>query len=98
MHTLVGNCPLLSALRADDDEDAGQKEKLVMMEDCELVTVVDVYPGRLEITNQHIYFYDSSTEKEEGECIRVYANACANISVYMFQLICHLKHLHVALY
>ncbi|MCJ8729842.1 hypothetical protein PDJAM_G00110980 [Pangasius djambal] len=49
-----------------DDEDAGQKEKLVMMEDCELVTVVDVYPGRLEITNQHIYFYDSSTEKEEG--------------------------------
>uniref|UniRef100_A0A8C2BB23 Neurobeachin-like protein 2 n=1 Tax=Cyprinus carpio TaxID=7962 RepID=A0A8C2BB23_CYPCA len=49
-----------------DSEEAGQKEKLVISEDCELVTVVDVYPGRLELTTQHIYFYDSSTEKEEG--------------------------------
>lgn len=45
----------------------GQKEKLVLWEDCELVTVVDVVPGRLELTTQHIYFYDSSQEKEEGE-------------------------------
>uniref|UniRef100_A0A672MW73 Neurobeachin like 1 n=1 Tax=Sinocyclocheilus grahami TaxID=75366 RepID=A0A672MW73_SINGR len=49
-----------------DSEEAGQKEKLVISEDCELVTVVDVYPGRLELTTQHIYFYDSSAEKEEG--------------------------------
>jgi hypothetical protein len=48
-------------------EEAGQKEKLVLWEDCELVTQVDVSPGRLELTTQHIYFYDSSTEKEEGE-------------------------------
>ena len=48
-------------------EEAGQKEKLVLWEDCELVTVVDVVPGRLELTTQHIYFYDSSQEKEEGE-------------------------------
>ncbi|XP_035380132.1 neurobeachin-like protein 1 isoform X1 [Electrophorus electricus] len=48
------------------DEDEAQKEKLVMMEECELVTMVDVYPGRLELTTQHIYFYDGSTEKEEG--------------------------------
>uniref|UniRef100_A0A665TZS6 Neurobeachin-like protein 2 n=1 Tax=Echeneis naucrates TaxID=173247 RepID=A0A665TZS6_ECHNA len=47
-------------------EEAGQKEKLVLLEDCELVTVVDVVPGRLELTTQHIYFYDSSQEKEEG--------------------------------
>eukprot|EP00064_Thunnus_orientalis_P017246 superscaffoldBa00003616_g17326 len=47
-------------------EEAGQKEKLVLWEDCELVTVVDVVPGRLELTTQHIYFYDSSQEKEEG--------------------------------
>uniref|UniRef100_A0A8C7KG92 Neurobeachin-like protein 2 n=1 Tax=Oncorhynchus kisutch TaxID=8019 RepID=A0A8C7KG92_ONCKI len=47
-------------------EEAGQKEKLVLWEDCELVTQVDVSPGRLELTTQHIYFYDSSTEKEEG--------------------------------
>ncbi|XP_034031730.1 neurobeachin-like protein 1 isoform X2 [Thalassophryne amazonica] len=49
-----------------DPEEAGQKEKLVLLEDCELVTVVDVVPGRLELTTQHIYFYDSSQEKEEG--------------------------------
>lgn len=48
-------------------EEAGQKEKLVLWEDCELVTVVDVVPGRLELTTQHIYFYDSSQEKEEGK-------------------------------
>ncbi|KAM8904058.1 neurobeachin-like protein 1 isoform 2-T3 [Spinachia spinachia] len=47
-------------------EEAGQKEKLVLWEDCELVTVVDVVPGRLELTTQHIYFYDSSQEKDEG--------------------------------
>uniref|UniRef100_A0AAX7TCJ9 Neurobeachin-like protein 2 n=1 Tax=Astatotilapia calliptera TaxID=8154 RepID=A0AAX7TCJ9_ASTCA len=47
--------------------EAGQKEKLVLWEDCELVTIVDVVPGRLELTTQHIYFYDSSQEKEEGE-------------------------------
>ncbi|XP_072228514.1 neurobeachin-like protein 1 isoform X2 [Leuresthes tenuis] len=47
-------------------EDAGQKEKQVLMEDCELVTVVDVVSGRLELTTQHIYFYDISQEKEEG--------------------------------
>lgn len=47
-------------------EEAGQKEKLILSEDCELVTVVDVVPGRLELTTQHIYFYDSSQEKEEG--------------------------------
>ena len=48
-------------------EEAGQKEKLVLGEDCELVTVVDVVPGRLELTTQHIYFYDGSQDKEEGE-------------------------------
>uniref|UniRef100_A0A8C1S6U9 Neurobeachin-like 1 n=1 Tax=Cyprinus carpio TaxID=7962 RepID=A0A8C1S6U9_CYPCA len=54
-------------LLEEDPASAGQKEKLVISEDCELVTVVDVYPGRLELTTQHIYFYDSSAEKEEGE-------------------------------
>uniref|UniRef100_A0A4W6E3W2 Neurobeachin-like protein 2 n=1 Tax=Lates calcarifer TaxID=8187 RepID=A0A4W6E3W2_LATCA len=51
---------------ANNQSEAGQKEKLVLWEDCELVTVVDVVPGRLELTTQHIYFYDSSQEKEEG--------------------------------
>uniref|UniRef100_A0A672TVB4 Neurobeachin-like protein 2 n=1 Tax=Strigops habroptila TaxID=2489341 RepID=A0A672TVB4_STRHB len=42
------------------------KEKLILSEDCELITVIDVIPGRLEITTQHIYFFDGSFEKEEG--------------------------------
>ncbi|XP_063780672.1 neurobeachin-like protein 2 isoform X2 [Pseudophryne corroboree] len=44
-----------------------QREKLVISEDCELITIVAVIPGRLEVTTQHIYFYDFSSEKEETE-------------------------------
>ncbi|KAG5833936.1 hypothetical protein ANANG_G00281190 [Anguilla anguilla] len=54
-----------NSLRSEAEE-AGQREKLVMSEDCELVTVMDVSPGRLELTTQHIYFYDGGAEKEEG--------------------------------
>ncbi|XP_072473428.1 neurobeachin-like protein 1 isoform X1 [Notamacropus eugenii] len=43
-----------------------QKEKLVLSEDCELITVIDVIPGRFEVTTQHIYFHDGSIEKEDG--------------------------------
>ncbi|XP_066543971.1 neurobeachin-like protein 1 isoform X1 [Amia ocellicauda] len=49
-----------------NEAEQSQKEKLVISEDCELITVMDVIAGRLEITTQHVYFYDSSVEKEEG--------------------------------
>jgi hypothetical protein len=42
------------------------KEKLVISEDVELVTLVDVIKGRLEVTTTHIYFFDCSSNKEEG--------------------------------
>ncbi|KAM9352743.1 neurobeachin-like protein 2 [Symphorus nematophorus] len=48
-------------------EDESQKEKLVLSEDCELITIVAVVPGRLEVTTHHLYFYDGSSEKEETE-------------------------------
>ncbi|KAM9310767.1 neurobeachin-like protein 2 isoform 2-T2 [Pholidichthys leucotaenia] len=48
-------------------EDENQKEKLVLSEDCELITIVAVVPGRLEVTTHHLYFYDGSSEKEETE-------------------------------
>lgn len=32
-----------------------------------LITTVAVVPGRLEVTTQHVYFYDGSSEKEETE-------------------------------
>uniref|UniRef100_A0A8B9BTD5 Neurobeachin-like protein 2 n=1 Tax=Anser brachyrhynchus TaxID=132585 RepID=A0A8B9BTD5_9AVES len=50
----------------DEKDEQSQKEKLILSEDCELITVIDVIPGRLEITTQHIYFFDGSLEKEEG--------------------------------
>ncbi|XP_061771757.1 neurobeachin-like protein 2 isoform X2 [Nerophis ophidion] len=48
-------------------EDESQKEKLVLSEDCELITIIDVVPGRLEVTTHHIYFYDGNIEKVETE-------------------------------
>jgi len=50
-----------------EGEDESEKEKLVLSEDCELITIVAVVPGRLEVTTHHLYFYDGSSEKEETE-------------------------------
>ncbi|XP_068425985.1 neurobeachin-like protein 2 isoform X1 [Clinocottus analis] len=50
-----------------EGEDESQKEKLVLSEDCELITIVAVVTGRLEVTTHHLYFYDGSSEKEETE-------------------------------
>ncbi|XP_039084272.1 neurobeachin-like protein 2 isoform X2 [Hyaena hyaena] len=44
-----------------------QHEKLVLSAECQLVTVVAVVPGLLEITTQHVYFYDCSAERVETE-------------------------------
>uniref|UniRef100_A0A8C2EZY1 Neurobeachin-like protein 2 n=1 Tax=Cyprinus carpio TaxID=7962 RepID=A0A8C2EZY1_CYPCA len=51
----------------DFGEEESQKEKLVLSEECELITIVAVVPGRLEVTTHHLYFYDGSSEKEETE-------------------------------
>ncbi|MBN3300810.1 NBEL2 protein, partial [Amia calva] len=48
-------------------EEESQREKLVLSEDCELITIVAVIPGRLEVTTHHLYFYDGSSDKEETE-------------------------------
>ncbi|KAM4705340.1 neurobeachin-like protein 2 [Rhinophrynus dorsalis] len=50
-----------------ETKEQSQKEKLVISEECELITILAVIPGRLEVTTQHIYFYDMSNEKEETE-------------------------------
>lgn len=64
-----------------EGEDESQKEKLVLSEDCELITIVAVVPGRLEITTHHLYFYDGSSEKEETEegnkiCVHKHQSQC----------------------
>ncbi|XP_060726425.1 neurobeachin-like protein 2 isoform X5 [Tachysurus vachellii] len=53
--------------QAEEVEEESQKEKLVLSEDCELITIEAVVMGRLEVTTHHIYFYDASSEKEETE-------------------------------
>lgn len=50
-----------------EGEEENQKEKLVLSEECELITIVAVVQGRLEVTTHHIYFYDVSSDKEETE-------------------------------
>uniref|UniRef100_A0A8B9KMW8 Neurobeachin-like protein 2 n=1 Tax=Astyanax mexicanus TaxID=7994 RepID=A0A8B9KMW8_ASTMX len=54
-------------IMGEEAEEESQKEKLVLSEDCELITIVAVVSGRLEVTTHHIYFYDGSSEKEETE-------------------------------
>lgn len=56
----------LHSARGEREEES-QKEKLVLSEDCELITIVAVVQGRLEVTTHHLYFYDCSSEKEETE-------------------------------
>ncbi|XP_064410109.1 neurobeachin-like protein 2 [Latimeria chalumnae] len=63
----LGEEDLLFLNNQVEPEEQNQKEKLVISEDCELITTVAVIPGRLEVTTQHIYFYDGSCEKEETE-------------------------------
>ncbi|XP_076450797.1 neurobeachin-like protein 1 [Babylonia areolata] len=55
-----------SVISASSVEEYTGKEKLVISEDVELVTLVDVIKGRLEVTTTHIYFFDCSSNKEEG--------------------------------
>ncbi|XP_026578840.1 neurobeachin-like protein 2 [Pseudonaja textilis] len=50
-----------------EPKEQSQREKLLISEDCELITIVAVIPGRLEVTTQQIYFYDSNSDKEETE-------------------------------
>ncbi|XP_053386541.1 neurobeachin-like protein 1 [Mercenaria mercenaria] len=47
-------------------EEYQDKEKLVLSEECELVTLVEVIKGRLEVTTTHVYFFDCSTTRDEG--------------------------------
>ncbi|XP_021027034.1 neurobeachin-like protein 2 isoform X1 [Mus caroli] len=57
----------LESLMAEAAELDEKCEKLVLSAECQLVTVVAVVPGLLEVTTQHVYFYDGSTERVETE-------------------------------
>ena len=54
------------SLPEEQKEVRQQQEKLVLQEECELITVMEVIKGRLEVTTSHIYFFDCTPNKEEG--------------------------------
>ena len=58
----------LCSLPEEQKEVRQQQEKLVLQEECELITVMEVIKGRLEVTTSHIYFFDFTPNKEEGMC------------------------------
>jgi hypothetical protein len=43
------------------------KEKLLIQQECELVTLMTVVRGRLDLTTSHFYFCDLSPVKEDVE-------------------------------
>ena len=49
--------------RTSPDELTGN-EKLIMKEDCELVTIMEEIKGRLEVTTTAIYFVDCTSYRE----------------------------------
>ncbi|KAK3083537.1 hypothetical protein FSP39_025014, partial [Pinctada imbricata] len=50
----------------DRIDEAKGKEKLVLSEECDLVTMMNVVKGRLEVTTSYVYFFDCSQNREEG--------------------------------
>jgi len=50
-------------------DEPSAKEKTVLSKECQLVTLMDVVEGKLEITTTHVYFYDKSSALEEGNVL-----------------------------
>jgi hypothetical protein len=50
-----------------DGRETPEKEKLVLKQECELVTLMTVVRGQLELTTSHLYFYDLSPVREDVE-------------------------------
>ncbi|XP_013384976.1 neurobeachin-like protein 1 [Lingula anatina] len=57
---------IISSASEGATEELTGKEKLIFSENCELITLVDVIPGRLELTSSFLYFFDCRPNKEEG--------------------------------
>jgi hypothetical protein len=47
-----------------------EQEKLVVSEECELVTLMSVVRGRFELTTAYLYFFDSRQRVQtENYCV-----------------------------
>ncbi|XP_059473157.1 neurobeachin-like protein 1 isoform X2 [Neocloeon triangulifer] len=52
---------------SDLTDNLGGKEKLLLSQECELVTLMSRVKGRLDVTNTHVSFNDLSPAKEDAE-------------------------------
>lgn len=43
-----------------------EKEKIVRTVKCDLITLMDRNPGRLEVTTKHLYFFSDQQERKEA--------------------------------
>nr|CAB3264213.1 neurobeachin-like protein 1 [Phallusia mammillata] len=57
---------LLATNTGASNDEQTTKEKQVISVDCQLVTLMDVVAGKLEISTTHVYFYDRSTGAEDS--------------------------------
>ncbi|KAF4521974.1 hypothetical protein B566_EDAN012523, partial [Ephemera danica] len=66
----------------EDDAESGGKEKLLLTQECELVTLMSRVKGRLDVTNTHIAFYDLSPLREDSDRqdFKHQGNTCAGIT------------------
>ena len=62
---------LMCYSKEDESGQSGKegKEKQVLAADCDLVTVMEVIKGRLEVTTTHVYFLDRRMNKDEGKIV-----------------------------
>ncbi|XP_071822216.1 neurobeachin-like protein 1 isoform X2 [Apostichopus japonicus] len=56
----------VAAELSDQEQAANIRVKMVISEECDLITLVDVIQGRLEVTSTHVYFYDNNADHDEG--------------------------------
>ena len=43
------------------------QERLILSEDCELITFMSVVKGKFELTTNYVYFFDSSPFRENED-------------------------------
>lgn len=67
------------------DEGNSSPEELLLKVDCELISMMDSFPGRLEITNRCIYFFEHMPSSDDiGELSNSTESADYIISYFVF--------------
>ncbi|XP_067125871.1 neurobeachin-like protein 1 isoform X3 [Centruroides vittatus] len=79
---------VISTSQIEGPDTAG-KEKSIISEDCELVTLMSAIKGKFEVTTTNIYFFDLSPVKEEVDQTERHDFKCS---------LAHLREIHLRRY